>query len=119
MYSSTGVVYGPGWTDVNILLPAYDIIIILTVLTGLALIISPLRNMLKKFLEKFKIYGSRFYSSVFFAAGIFIIVIWFIGLTAIPGLFEWIAVSPNEITYEKPYIVNNIKEVIIWLDSPW
>ena len=109
MYSSTGVVYGPGWTDVNILLPAYDIIIVLTLLTGLVLIISPLRNLLKKFLEKFKIYGSRFYTSVFFAAGIFIIVIWFVGLTAVPGLFEWIVVSPNEITYEKPYIINNIK----------
>lgn len=109
MYSSTGVVYGPGWTDVNILLPAYNIIIVLTLLPGLVLLISPLRNLAKKFLERFKIYGSRFYSSVFFAAGIFIIVIWFLGLTAIPGLFEWIVVSPNEITYEKPYIVNNIK----------
>ncbi len=109
MYSSTGVVYGPGWTDVNILLPAYNIIIILTFLTGLALLISPLRNLLKKLLEKFKIYGSRFYSSVFLAAGIFIIGIWFLGLTALPGIFQWIIVSPNEITYEKPYILNNIK----------
>ena len=109
MYSSTGVVYGPGWTDVNILLPAYNIIIVLTLLAGLFLLLPPLRNILKKVLEKFKIYGSRFYSSVFFAVGIFIIGIWFLGLTAIPGLFEWIVVSPNEITYEKPYILNNIK----------
>ncbi|MGA9295082.1 MAG: UPF0182 family protein, partial [Ignavibacteriaceae bacterium] len=109
MYSSTGVVYGPGWTDVNILLPAYNIIIVLTLLAGLFLLVSPLRNMLQKVLEKFKIYGSRFYSTVFFAVGIFIIVIWFLGLTAIPGLFEWIVVSPNEITYERPYIINNIK----------
>ena len=109
MYSSTGVVYGPGWTDVNILLPAYDIIIILTFITGLSLLISPFRNILKKLLEKFKVYGSKFYSSVFFSAGIFIIVIWFLGLTVIPALFQWIMVSPNEITYEKPYIINNIK----------
>ncbi len=109
MYSSTGVVYGPGWADVNILLPAYDIIIVLTFLTGLALLITPLRNILKKLLEKFKIYGSRFYSAVFLAAGIFLIAIWFLGLTAIPGIFQWIIVSPNEITYERPYILNNIK----------
>ncbi len=109
MYSSTGVVFGPVWTDVNILLPAYNIIIILTLLTGLTLIISPLRKLLRKILERFKIYGSRFYSSVFFAAGIFIIVTWFIGLTLIPGIFQWIIVTPNEITYEKPYILNNIK----------
>jgi uncharacterized membrane protein (UPF0182 family) len=109
MYSSTGVVYGPGWTDVNILLPAYDIIIILTILTGLALLITPLRNIVRKLLEKFKIYGSMFYPDVFVASGIFIIVTWFIGLTLIPAAFQWIIVSPNEITYERPYILNNIK----------
>ncbi len=35
-------------------------------------------------------------------------MIWFIALVAVPGLFQWLRVQPNEITYEVPYISNNI-----------
>jgi uncharacterized membrane protein (UPF0182 family) len=37
------------------------------------------------------------------------IVLWFLGLTAVPQLFESFVVKPNEITFERPYIMNNIE----------
>ena len=37
-----------------------------------------------------------------------IIISWFIFLTLVPGIFQWLKVQPNEITLEQPYIKNNI-----------
>jgi hypothetical protein len=38
-----------------------------------------------------------------------IAVVWYVGLQVLPGLFQWLRVEPNEITFEKPYIANNIE----------
>jgi hypothetical protein len=43
------------------------------------------------------------------SAGSLIVIIWILGLSIIPGLFQWLRVGPNEITFERPYIENNIK----------
>jgi uncharacterized membrane protein (UPF0182 family) len=109
MFSDLGVVRGPGWTDVNVLLPAYDIIIVIMILSGAALLIKPARGVLQKFYYKLKIRNSASEPVLLFSVLITIFVIWFIGLTAIPGLFQWLRVEPNEITFEKPYIENNIR----------
>ena len=39
MYSSLGVVTGPGWTDVHVRLPAYIVLAVLSALAGVALYI--------------------------------------------------------------------------------
>jgi hypothetical protein len=36
-------------------------------------------------------------------------VVYIIGLGIIPGLFQWLRVEPNEMTFEKPYIRHNIE----------
>ena len=109
MYSDRGVVRGPGWTDVNILLPAYSIIIVLMIVLGLFLLIKPLRKLLGKFYSKLKIRNAYSEPTLLVMVAITILLIWFIGLTVIPGLFQWLRVEPNEITFEEPYINNNIK----------
>ncbi|MEK6477125.1 UPF0182 family protein [Catalinimonas sp. 4WD22] len=109
MYSDLGAVHGPGWTDDHIRLPAYIVIIIFTFVAGLILLIPSTRErfrhwiMRKQFmpLKAYPIVGLLMFPAVF--------LIWFIGLSAIPGLFQWLRVEPNEITFEKPYIVNNIE----------
>ncbi len=109
MYSSSGVVFGPGWTDANILIPAYNIIIVLMVLAGIVILLPTLRNKYKNVFNKFKINSSN--SPVFILGGtaVLMILLWFVGLTIIPALFERLVVKPSEITYERPYIKNNIK----------
>lgn len=109
MFSDIGVVRGPGWTDVNILLPAYDIIIVLMVILAAALLVKPARVFLQNFYSKLRIRNAASEPILIFSVLISLFVIWFIGLTAIPGLFQWLRVEPNEITYERPYIENNIK----------
>ena len=109
MFSNVGVVRGPGWTDVNILLPAYDIIIVLMIILAAALLIKPARNYLQSFYSKLRVRNASSEPVLLFSVLITLFIIWFVGLTAIPGLFQWLSVEPNEITYERPYIQNNIK----------
>ncbi len=109
MFSDMGIVRGPGWTDVNILLPAYDIIIVIMILFAAALLIKPARVMLQKFYSRLKIRNVGSEPVLVISVLVTIIGLWFIGLTAIPGIFQWLRVVPNEITYERPYIENNIK----------
>ncbi len=110
MYSDTGVVSGPSWTDVNVLLPAYNIIIILMIIIALILIIPFARKRIQKlFYSRFNISTDHSHILVLGSSGILILLIWFIGLVALPAGFEWLIVKPNEITFERPYILNNIK----------
>lgn len=109
MFSDTGVVRGPGWSDVNILLPAYNIIIVIMILLGISILIPQLRKILQRFYYKLKIRNASSEPVLLISLAITIVLLWFIGLTAIPGLFQWLRVEPNEITFERPYIENNIR----------
>ncbi len=108
MYSEKGVVSGPGWTDVNVLVPAYNILVIIMLLVALVLLIPFLRNKFLKIFNKIRILAGSPFPLLISSAAI-VILFWFLGLALIPGLFESLMVQPNEITYEKPYISNNIK----------
>jgi hypothetical protein len=110
MYSGTGVVAGPGWTDVNVLLPAYAVVIILMVLIGLSLIIPAFRKKIQGFYyNKFRIVSDRSHILVLAGSGVLILLIWLMAFSIVPGIFEWLMVQPNEITFERPYIKNNIE----------
>jgi len=109
MYSSGGIVFGPVWTDTNILIPAYNIIAVIMVLLSILILIPAFRNKYKSLFSRTKMTpsDSPIYILASLAGGI--ILLWFVLLTVIPGGFETFLVKPNEITYERPYITNNIK----------
>jgi len=109
MYSSQGIVFGPGWTDVNIVIPSYNIIVVIMILIGIALLIPSLRNKVASFFSRAKI--TRANAPIYILGSIFgsLILLWFLMLTLIPAGFAMFVVKPNEITYEKPFISNNIK----------
>jgi uncharacterized membrane protein (UPF0182 family) len=110
MYSNTGVVAGPCWTDVNVLLPAYTVVIVLLIIIGIGLIIPSLRKRVQYFfVKKFHIATDRSYFLVLVSTAVSIIIIWIVAFSILPGAFEWLVVEPNEITYERPYILNNIQ----------
>lgn len=108
LYSSTGVVSGPGWVDVNVILPAYDIIVFLMIVLGIVIIVPRLRKYYIKLIGKTKVKIRNSEIVILGSTAVIVIAIWFIGLTIIPAAFESLLVQPNEITYEKPYISNNI-----------
>jgi len=109
MYSSKGVVNGPGWTDVNVLLPALDIVIVLMIICALILLIPIVRDKYFKILKKIKLPFRNSHIYILSSIAVFILSFWFIGLTVVPWLFESLLVLPNEITFERPYILNNIE----------
>lgn len=109
MYSQWGAVTGPGWTDVHIRLPAYIITIVITVALGVFLLVPPLRNKFKGVIGKNARSKQNSQPMILLGVGMVMFAAWFIILTVIPGLFQWLRVEPNEITFEKPFIVNNIK----------
>ncbi len=109
LYSGWGVVTGPGWTDVRVRLPAYIVVIILTALIGIVLLVPSLRQRLE---NRFSRSGAAGRGSAVYAlvsSGVAVILIWLICLSIIPGLIQWLRVEPNEITFEKEYIKNNIE----------
>ena len=107
MYSEVGAVSGPGWTDVNIKLPALMVMVIITVIAAFLLLFPFGRNLINKLTGKFINTQSTAGATVLTTI-VLVVFIWFLGLTALPGIFQNYRVVPNEITYEKPYIANNI-----------
>lgn len=109
LFSGSGVVYGPGWTDVNVRLPMIWLVLGFFVMMGLILLIAPLRSRFRYWLgRRFRFVGGN--------PGTFLLVVmallaavWFVALGVIPGLFQNFKVNPNEITLEQPYIINNIQ----------
>ncbi len=104
LYSEWGVVAGPGWTDVHVRLPAYWVVAILT----LALGIMPLVPALARRLRLPRIGRFRLSPGPLATAWLAIAAVWLVGLVLVPNLVQFLVVEPNEITFEKPYIANNI-----------
>lgn len=109
LLSDSGVVFGPGWTDVNVRLPMMWVVMIGCALAGLLILIPALRSSLQiRLSRKFRWLGSN-PASVLILVIIGLVAIWVVALGVIPGLFQSFKVNPNEITMERPYIMNNIE----------
>jgi hypothetical protein len=109
LYSNYGVVSGPGWTDVHIRLPALMIVVIITAIAGLMLMIPWTHRLAGKMTGRLiKRKGNRTISNIIITY-IYTFAIWFLALTVIPGLFQWLKVEPNELRLEEKYISYNIE----------
>jgi len=106
LYSTEGVVSGPGWTDDNIRLPMLLIIAILTAVAGVALMIPSIRKQISTLFGKSDRFSGVQEIAVIPATTF---VLWIVALSLVPSLFQWLKVEPNEITVERPYIEHNIE----------
>ncbi len=109
MYSDLGAVHGPGWTDVNIRLPVYTAVWILTALAGLIVLLPKTREKLQMKLSMARWMPIRSYPTLPGVVLLLLFGVWFVVLNLVPNLFQWLRVEPNEITFEKQYISNNIE----------
>ncbi|MBD3336238.1 MAG: UPF0182 family protein [Candidatus Eisenbacteria bacterium] len=112
LYSSWGVVQGPGWTDVHIRLPAYAIAVAVALLGAAGVAVPPLRRRLQRLYRRVVSVsppGDR--SALPFVGAVLAatLAVWFLALTVVPGLLQWLRVEPNEISLERPFIANNIR----------
>jgi len=106
--SQQGTVAGAGWTDVNFRIPGLMVsagllTIIAVGFAGIAVIPQLSTRIASgdslRAADLKKLVGVP-------AAGIG--VVWIIGLGFLPGMAQWLYVSPNEITAERPYLEHNI-----------
>lgn len=109
LYSYTGVVTGAGWTDVNIRMPMYSTMFILSLLLAAVLLVPGMRYRLLGLVRRLPtrivdphLLGLAVVAGVFIAA-------WILLLGVVPTAYQQLRVEPNEITYERPYIENNIE----------
>ena len=93
VYSERGAVFGAGYTDVHAQLPAYNILAVLTLITGVLLVITA-------FLRRA------------WRAIVAVLVLWVVVAVVAgniyPGIVQRFQVSPNELNLERLYIENNI-----------
>ncbi|MDD4564746.1 MAG: UPF0182 family protein, partial [Eubacteriales bacterium] len=91
LYSHTGVLYGAGFTDINVTLWVYRVMIVLSLLAAIGLVLGVKR---------------RSYKAVF-SVPIIMIIVGALGTGA--GLMvQNLVVSPDEINKESQYLQNNI-----------
>ena len=91
LYSSTGLLYGAGFTDINITLWVYRAMIVLSVVSAFTFVIGFKKKKLKTIL-----------------AVPLIMIILSVAGTGAAVLVQNLIVSPDEISKESPYLQNNI-----------
>ena len=93
LYSSTGVVFGAGYTDVNARMQAYGIMGFITITVGILFVASLWRSGFLLPLSAISLYAAVF--------------------LLITGVYPWaqqkFVVEPNELQKEAPYIADNIE----------
>ena len=92
LYSHNGVLYGAGFTDINVTLWVYRAMMALSVLAAIAFVIGFQKKKLKTVL----------------AVPVLMIVVSIAG-SGIGMLVQNLIVSPDEISKQQPYLENNIK----------
>jgi hypothetical protein len=101
LYSKWGVVAGAGWTDVHVRLPAYWFAAVAVL--GLGFVPYFLRK------KQGTLRGVPMQLLQVLGCWAVAMALWLLSLGIVPALVHWLVVVPNEITFEKPYIANNIR----------
>ncbi|MGM0611106.1 MAG: UPF0182 family protein [Thermodesulfobacteriota bacterium] len=93
LFSKTGTVFGVGYTDDNIIIPARTILTFIAIGAGGTLLAA-----------------TRFGGYRLIAAGIGVwLVLSILGIAALPGIVQRLQVEPSELARERQYIAKNIE----------
>ncbi len=93
LFSSRGIIYGAGYTDVHATLPVLKVMLVLCVVMALALVFGAIRGQLRP----------AVYSLVALA------LVGIVGVNVYPGIVQHLVVTPNELDKERPFISNAIQ----------
>ena len=92
LYDSDGTVFGPGYADVNVVLPALAVMIGATFAVIGAIVFGVVQGRLQ----------------VPLLGGVAYAVLAAASLVVVPGIFEQFVVKPNELDLEEPFLRHNI-----------
>jgi len=93
VYSTRGAVFGAGYTDIHAQVPAQWILLIATILLGVAVLLALVRRRIRW---------------AMYSVGLWIVLSVVVG-QVIPGLMQRLHVDPNELELEAEYIGYNIE----------
>ena len=93
LYSSRGLIYGAGYTDVHATLPVLKIMLVLCAVTALTLVFGAVRGQVRP----------AIYSVLA------LIAVGIVGVSIYPSIIQHLVVTPNELDTERPYIANAIE----------
>ncbi len=92
LFSPRGATFGPSYTDMTAQLPAYWILLVLSLLLAAAMVFNCFRRQSRLMLGSI----AAIFVTSFLVGGIY------------PNLIQQFRVDPNELAYERPYIEYNI-----------
>ena len=93
LYSSRGLIYGAGYTDVHATLPLLKVMLALCLVTALAFFAGAARGTVRPAIWSF----------------VALIAVALLGVNIYPGIVQHFIVTPNELDKERPYIADAIK----------
>ena len=93
LYSTSGTVFGAGYTDVHVRLPLIRVLMAFALLIGAALIYNAVRG------------RRKFWPPIAIGAWIAALIVL---LAIVPAAYQGLAVNPNQLTKETPYIASDI-----------
>ncbi len=99
MFLRDGIVVGAGYTDVNVFLPVFQLLMVFAALMAVVLYVYIFSLSKKPKIRKRHI--------IFYVIGLYFVFA-FIGQGILPSLVQSFVVDPNELSLERPYIENNI-----------
>jgi len=108
LYSSWGVVSGPGWTDTHVRLPALVLVAAVTAAASLTLLSRPLRERATRRALAFGAPPKLGRPAAVALPLALVAVVWLLALGVAPTVVQSFWVEPSEISFEAPYIANNI-----------
>ncbi len=92
LFSSQGIVFGAGYTDIHVLLPALYVMFALVLILALLLVVT-----------RWKPLGK-----VLPVTAVLLALTWLLGRALAPGMMQQFNVAPNELQLETPYLEHNI-----------
>lgn len=93
LYSSQGLIYGAGYTDIHVNLLAIRISMLLCIVAAIVVFVTAKSENVNL--------------AIISVAAIFVVYIFLNGL--LPGIFQRVFVAPNELARERTYLANNIE----------
>jgi uncharacterized protein len=104
LYSTRGVNYGASYTDVKVLLPIYTVLCLLAVAIAIYLV---RRVIILSKTAKTRFKPLPYPIHLIYALGFYVLVLAISG-EILPSVIQRLAVQPNELTRERPYIQRTI-----------
>jgi len=93
VYSTRGMIYGAGYTDVKVIALGYNVLTVVAVAAAVAVLVDAATRRLRFLVPSI--------------VGLFVISVIFSGI--VPGVVERFLVKPNQAQLEAPYIENHIQ----------